>query len=222
MANQTTALDVKNLALIHIGAGIISSENGSSKEQKNTKLIYPLSRDEMMELPINWHFLTTRAQLNPHTDDPATGYDYQYVLPSDSKKVIAMVDEHGDEIEYDHRIEAYKQSDNKIVDVLQCNETTCFIKYIINRDDPSDWPAWFVRLVYLDMAVKMCEPLKQDYQKFNQLEIWWRRAYLQAKASNGQWNAKTDLNAVRTDDGNDDVLWAPDVSEPRTKYIETT
>ena len=54
---------------------------------------------------------------------------------------------------------------------LVLQDACCFIKYIRERVNVGVWPAWFGRLVALDLAIVLCEPLKQDKQKKNQLLI---------------------------------------------------
>lgn len=202
--------DVKNLALTLVGAKKLTTASDASKAGRLTSSLFGLSRGGMFALPINWRFATAREELGA-TDDPAFGYyDYQFILPADCVRVIAQVDEDSDKVEYEYRREVYVDSSNAQHDVILTNTSPCYIRYIMLRVNVGAWPAWFCRLVALDLAILLCEPLKQDKPKKNQLlllmtapvEGWLAKAV----QANGLVNMDVSRDKVSLDKGNTDVL----------------
>lgn len=222
-----TEINVINLGLVLVGAKTIASTSVDTKAARLAGDMFEFSRNGMMELPVHWKFLTARAQLS-QLGEPAFGqYDYQYKLPNKCLKVIANVNEDDDTQEYAFRREAYVYTEGnteKEADVIQTETETCYIKYIRLREDAGCWPAWFARLVALDLAILLCEPLKQDKQKKNQLltmmiepNYGWLALAEQANAMEDMDASDVDVNLYR---GNMDVLDAPTVDIVRKRYIQ--
>ncbi len=203
-------IDIKNLALTLVGAKKLTTASDASKAGRLTSSLFELSRGGMFALPVNWKFATTRAELGA-TTDPAFGYyDHQFILPADCVRVIAQVDEDSDKIEYEHRREVFIDTSNNKHEVILTNQDDCFIKYICLRVNVGKWPAYFARLVALDLAILLCEPLKQDKAKKNQLLVLmtasvdgWLAKAIQA---NGMEDKDVTRNMTSIDKGNTDVL----------------
>lgn len=214
--------DVKNLGLVLVGARKLTSATDASKAGRLTSSLFELSRGGMFSLPVNWKFATTRAELGSTTDPSFGYYDHQFILPANCVRIVAQVDEDSDKIEYEHRREVYIDSSSNEHDVILTNQDACFIKYIRLRMNVAVWPVWFARLVALDLAILLCEPLKQDKAKKNQLLMLmtapvdgWLAKAIQA---NGMEDKDVTSNGVSLDKGNTDVLDAATV-RITDKYI---
>lgn len=193
--------DIANVALIMVGEAKINSLQDNNKAARLAKSLFTICRDEAFGMPVDWKFATTRTELSQLSTTPAFGYDFQYGLPSNLHRIIAQVAEDDDRLQFEYRREVIGETD-----VLLTNETTAFIKYIILRTDTSVYPPWFVRLVYLNMAVKLAQPLKQDKNKVEQFVLLLELATIDAEQSNGMEDVNVNQDQRRDDTGNMDVL----------------
>jgi hypothetical protein len=222
---QIDELYIINLGLFVLGEKKLSGLSGDSTKVVLANAIVTQAINEVYDLSeINWTFATTRATLTRYATDPAFGYDYQYQIPAGCRRIIAFVDEHGDEIEYQSKKEVYVYTDSNgkehEVDVILTNETTCRIKYIRKRIDMSKAQAHFVKLCYLNVAKLLCEPITQEgFRAPANLEKLWDKAYKQAKAFNNSEDVET-VGTRNKDKGNDDVLEAANaVNESGTSIL---
>lgn len=216
-------IDLVNAALLLIGAKKISSLTDATKAARLASSLYELARNEIFDLPIDWKFATTRAELSAYATDPLFGYDYQYELPAGCRRVVAMVDEEGDEVEYEWRTEVVVTGagvGQKERNMLLTNQSEAFIKYIVIRTNLSRWPGWFTKLVYVNLAILLCEPLKQDKQKKNQLLIMYEEAYKKAEAANGMSDVDVSSDNIRFDRGNTEVVDAARSEQANKRYIK--
>ena len=198
---MVTETDIANVALIMVGEAKINTLTDNKKGARLAKSLYTVSRDEAFDMPVDWKFATARRELSQLAVTPASGYDFQYALPTDVRRVIAQVEEDNDDIQFKWRREIFGD-----VAVLLTNETTAFIKYIVLITDTSLYPAWFVRLIYLNMAVKLAQPLKQDDKKVQQFAQLLELAMIDAEQSNGMEDVNVNQDQRRDDTGNMDVL----------------
>lgn len=199
-----------NCALLLVGAEKLGSMTASTKSARLANAIYDECEDEIYDLPIDFKFTTSRAQLSRLSETPAFGsYDYYYGLPNDCRRIIAMCDTDGDTKEFPWRKEVLIQtSGNRIIqtDVILTNEETVYVKFIVKRDDPSKYPAWFRKLIILNIATYLAEPLKQDTKLFNKLEFMWDKALNAAKSANGMEDVNVNWDNTPTDKGDNDVI----------------
>lgn len=138
--------------------------------------------------------------------EPDFGYEYQYPLPSDCRRVLTMVDEDGDDYEYKWRRESIVQN-SKEYNGLLTDEIECRIRYQRILTDPDKWPAWFLKLVYINLAILMSEPMKgTDFRAPKNLMALFDEAYEDAQASNEKEDADTNDDGTNKDKGNNDVL----------------
>ncbi len=202
---------IYNLAITLVGSSKITSLTGNSKEVRLANTLWEFSSQGMFVLPIDWRFATTRQQLSRLSTDPAFGpYSYQYEVPANCKRVISVVSKTDDDQQFEYDREVYVAGDGTETEVVLVNQLTCYVRCIRYISNIGRWPAWFSRLVALDLAILLCEPLKQDKQKKNQLYAllvapgtgWLARAV----EANGMENARTNFNNENIQCGNDDVL----------------
>jgi len=202
-------IDIINAALLLIGAKKLFSLTDDTKAAELANAMYELARNEIYNLPVNWKFATTRTKLSEYDIEPISGYEHQYELPSGFVRIISTIDDAGDDIEYSYRRELYVrvvgEQENEI-DMLLTNEDEVFIKYLRIREDVSKWPTYFTKLVYTNLAVILCEPLKQKASKQNQLLLMLEDAYKLAREADGMDDSDSDDNNNRFDKGNNDIL----------------
>lgn len=205
---------IKSVALAYVGEVPLVSGTEATPAQRAVNLVYDDAIDEEFACGEDWQFAMCRAELTRLADasgdvDPATGFDHQYVIPANVSRIVAMIDEDGDDVEYDYKREVavvVSGTQETETDVIQTDEDEVFIKYIRRRGTPAQWPAWFARIVSLNIALKICDPLKQDDQKNNQLMRWYLWAFTQAQIANGKDSTVIGSDSRPIDDGNDDVI----------------
>lgn len=201
-------IGIVNLALLLDGEEKINSLTDATKSARTATILYEQARNEIFDLPIPWRFCTARAVLSRFATAPAFGYAYQFALPDNCRRVLNVVDAEGDDFECTYRrevaftVEAETTTEH---DVLLVNESECRIKYIVLRTNPAVYPAWFVKLIALNLAMMLAEPLKQDKAKENQIMGKWQYALDLATAANAQENADA-VGGVNSDRGNTDVV----------------
>jgi hypothetical protein len=203
---MSSPIDISNVALAMVGSLPIVNFTDDSKSARSCKSLYPVCLEETMDLPYDWKFLTTRQQLSQLTDAPAFGgYDYQYSLPDNARRVLAQVNVDSDDIEYRWRRETFFKS-GRHYDVILTNEPTCYIKFIRQVDDSAKYPGWFTKMIYLSMASKLSEPLKQNRLLALDFVAMWQLAVDEAKAANGLEDVDVNAENVNVDDGNTEVI----------------
>ena len=190
------------------------------KEQSITKLIstgaaatavgvaYEVVLRETLEDKASWEFLRFRAQLSRLADSDgyiaptSGGWLYQYKLPANCLRLLETIDENGDKINYPSSREVYVNG-AITTDVLLSNQEFCFVRFLVNRTNPNDWPAWFTKLFYHRLAMVISGPLTKDDQRYNQLAVWTMRAYNEALAANSMESTEVNDHYTDVDNGSD-------------------
>ena len=199
-----------NEALIQIGEKTIPGRGEESKPQRLAEHNYAGTVEEVFALRIDYRFATARAELAQQDATPISGYDYMYKIPNGCARILAMINESGDEIEYEYRREVYLYTDSNNKqqedDVILTNNSTCFIKYIVVRTNVARWKPWFRKLVYLTLAAKLCVPLKEgDYRKLS-IKKDLEDAIADAREANNAEDANVDGHGRNQMHGNNDVV----------------
>ncbi len=219
---QLSKIDIINTALMLIGAEKINAVTDATKAARLANSVFNVAVQRVFDLPIKWKFATARASLSVYGTDPISGYDHQYELPAGFVRMVALIDEAGDDVEYSWTRELYVlfSGDTETeLNMLLTNEDNVFIKYIRYREDVSKWPASFVALVYISIANLLSEPLKQKTVQSKWLTEMFRIAYTSAKIANGMDDVVVGSTGRRLDEGNRDVLDVIMTDDPATRYI---
>lgn len=124
MAIVDSEVDICNLALIRLGANVISSLDESSDVARMCSHLWPSVRDDVLSLH-PWNCAVKRASLARLSSTPETEFSYMYQLPTD---FLRLLDIDGVDWE-DFRVETYEG--NK---VILCDVTTCVIRYIFRNE----------------------------------------------------------------------------------------
>ena len=204
-----TKISIVNAALVLVGAKKISSLTDNSKSARLASDLYEVNLKNVFGLPHNWKFATTRRTLSEYGTEPISGYDKQYLIPEDSQRIIAMVEEDDDEIQFKWRREFVRDTSvtpAREYDVVLTNEETVRIKYVALREDPARYPGWFVKLLYTSLAVMLSQPLKQSKQDREQLRSMEVFALNDALAGDSAEDADSNEANERLDDGSTEVV----------------
>jgi len=182
---MASKLQIINAGLLMVGADVLSSLSEDTVTRKKALAVYDIARLEVNDLPIDWHFATSRAQLAQRTETPISGYDYMYNLPHKLRRIICQIDDAGDEVEYEWRREVYINDASRQFDVMLTDQDSpIYIKFIVERPTEGTWPAWYARVVYLNLAYMLAEPLKKDKSKVADLYKIYELAKIEAEAAN--------------------------------------
>jgi len=215
---MASKLQIINVSLSLVGSKQITSLNPSEVNGKTAVALYPVARLEVFDLPIDWHFATTRTQIAKRTEDPAFGYDHMYNLPTGFRRILAQVDEDGDEVEYEWRREVYITDADKQYDVMLTDQDSpIYIKYIVDRPNEGVYPAWFAKLIYLNLGFMLAEPLKKDKAKAQDLFKLYEHSQTDAEAANALEIGKVSDKNVNLLKGNTDVIDAAEGTESTTE-----
>ena len=77
----SSEVDICNSALIHLGAGLITSLGDNSDEARACNQFFDGARDAVLTQS-DWTFATTQQELSKQVATPLFGYAYQYKLPT--------------------------------------------------------------------------------------------------------------------------------------------
>ncbi len=77
----SSEVDICNSALIHLGAGLITSLTENKDEARACNQFYAKSRDAVLT-QANWTFATTQAELSKLSTTPLYKYGFAYLLPT--------------------------------------------------------------------------------------------------------------------------------------------
>ncbi len=203
-------LKIVNAGLLQTGSAKLSSLEDDSKAARLASDMYEFCLLEVVDMAVDWKFLTARKELAQLSDDPAFGsYDHQYAVPAGCRRVLAMCDKNGDKLEYAYSREVYVDSSNNQTDVILTSQDTVYIKFIILRTNEASYPAWFAKLISDKISMMLAEPMKQRTEIYNKLRFVWDMDLNSAKAGNGAWGGDEVVNGKNINRGNKDVINAP-------------
>lgn len=199
-------LSIMNTARALVGAKRMATATATDSSAKTTIALYGVAQMEVFDLPYDWQFCSARAQLAAMDDDPPFGYDYQYPLPANCRRIRAQVDKTGDKVEYEWRREVYIIGAAE-TDVMLTDQTSpTYIKYTVFRAAEASYPAWFAKLIYLNLALMLAEPLKKDKAKAADLFKTYELSQRDAEAANAIEMGMVSDKYVALSKGNTDVV----------------
>lgn len=101
-----TQLDIVNSALIKVGEKPIHSLDDDSNQARLAKLRFAVVADLVTTLH-PFSCAKSRRKLNPEVDEPPFGFRYQFPLPDELLRLLAVVGPAGDTL-YDFVVEGHK------------------------------------------------------------------------------------------------------------------
>ncbi len=203
--------DIINAGLFAIGSKKIFAPTDNTKSAKLANSIYQFCRGLVFEMPIDWVWCTARSGQLAQLDDPATGYDHQYAMPDNGVRVLSMVSEDSDDIEYTFEEGVFIEAGDPTTIITKTIQTNvdaadAFVKYIVLIEDEGMYPSWFAQLISLNIAVYISEPIKQHTPHYTKVKDMLANAITFAEEANGRHNVKVNKNTHQNDDyGNNDL-----------------
>lgn len=154
-------------AAFHLGLPRFTNVETETNDRATTmNEIYDWALDLLLRKHI-WNFAVKRVELARDVATPASGFTYQYTLPSDYLRDGTMSDSTA----------IYKIEKGKLL----TDETTVKLKYIARITDPGLFDPMFGECLALLIAIKTCMPLTKDANLKNQLTAEYRRSLAEAK-----------------------------------------
>ncbi len=148
MTAQTTDISLCSTALSAMGADPIESFSDETREALVCAQFYSiLIADLLSRHP--WRFAVGQAQLSRLNETPLYGYAYAYQLPTDMVDLLSM-----------ERAGGYQVYENKLFSDLPEMKVT--YKF---QPKESRFPAYFQRLVVLEMAAFLSVAIAEDKEK---------------------------------------------------------
>jgi hypothetical protein len=160
-------------ALLMLGAQPISSfTENNDRARLASNLFESVRNDVLRSHP--WNCCIKRAALASDTEAPAFDWDFQFTLPSDYLRTLA-VGEAGSEIEF--KIESGK---------LLCDDNPAYLRYVARNENAATWDDMLVQAMTLAMAAKMAYSITQSSAMRDSMAAEYERHMKRARAVDGQ------------------------------------
>ncbi len=204
--------DIINLGMFAIGAKKLFAPSDNTKAARLATSIYEYMKLLVFQLPIDWHWCTTRSESLAQLADPVSGYDHQYALPDSVARILKMIDKEGKDIvefTYQEGVLVEAGDTTVITKTLQTDvdDGDVYIKYIVLIDDTAMYPSWFAQLISLNIAIYLAEPLKQHTPHYTKVKDMLEIALVAAEEANALYNVTINNNTLQDrDHGNDDLV----------------
>lgn len=182
-----SAVHICNMALSHLNVDMINSLDEKTKQAKQCKFWYDIIRQSLL-VNLNASFSIERAFLAEKKDViPAFGYKKAYALPYKCLQILNLGDPEYDEF---YQIEG----DNFYCDKKP--DEVC-VRYIKDVEDVRLFDVQFKELLALALAVEMCIPLTEDFQKRTALQQLKDKKYQECSVKYGRDNRIVVINKPR-------------------------
>lgn len=167
----TSAVEICNLALIHLGADTIINLTDDSKEARVCNAVYDSMRKELLRRH-PWNFAIKRQTLEKLVAAPAFEFTYQYQLPEDIIRLIRVY----------NPTSKYKVEGQ----VLLSDDTAIQIVYVRDVIDPTYFDASFVHVFALVLASKIAYNLTGSASLAQEIKSRADKAIKEARMYDGQ------------------------------------
>lgn len=143
MAVSTTS--ICNMALAYLGQEPINSIDDGDKKAKMCKLFFQqVIDDTLRKFPFSC--AVERKQLAQSINSPVYGFDYAYPLPSNPKCIRLLEVKSSENDKPVYRVESGK---------ILTDETDCYIKYIKQLKDVSEFDSSLITVIEYGLAAKL-------------------------------------------------------------------
>lgn len=156
---MTSIVEICNQALIEAKYDeTIESLDENSVAAERCKRLYDVCRKEILST-YPWAFATRFVKVARIGED-IDGYKYIYSYPKDCLRITGLFRD-----ESDYKVRRFRPRVLEQMRVISfsgtkgiaCNEETPFVEYIYNEELEVNYPPLFVRLLYLEMAVRLAK-----------------------------------------------------------------
>lgn len=158
---SASAIEICNIMLTWLSTKqIVTFDDENSTEANFCKFNYDLSRRAVLEIR-EWSFATKRIELNALANAPAFGYDYKFLRPDASLRILGVYNPL-DTGNTDPAIEKHKIENDDGTTVILANIETIHVKYIFDQTDPLLFSPAFDQALAAYMGYNGAVPLTQD------------------------------------------------------------
>lgn len=176
----TTSISVCNTALVIVGAEEINTFDDATTEAKLANSVYTDTKNSLLQAH-PWRFSLKQVDLGGRlTDIPEFDWSYQFQLPPDALRVIAMKDSADYEIYQDK---------------LYTDQTEADIIYQADTSE-SDMPSYFIRCLQYQLAKLFAISLQEDTSKMQLFEKLADKEITRARNIDAQQQPNTKIPAV--------------------------
>jgi len=156
-----SAIEICNMMLTWLSTKqIVTFEDSNSKESEFCNANYDPSRRSVLEIR-EWSFATKRIELNALADSPVFGYDYKFLLPDKSLRILGVYNPL-DSGSSNPATETHKIENDDGAQVILANIDTIHVKYIFDQTNPVLFSPAFDQALAAYMAYNGAVPLTQD------------------------------------------------------------
>lgn len=151
-----TDVQICNLAFNKLGhEGVITSIGEDSTEGALTLRYYEYVRDTLLS-EHTWNFCVSRATLSRDATNPDFEFSYQYLLPANFVRPIALYDSNEP-----YKIEVKSDGTKRLL----TDETVVNLIYVLKQEDVSQFSPQFVDALICRLAAEMAQVISHDSGK---------------------------------------------------------
>ena len=181
---MASVVQMCNSALNQLGAASITSLTDNSKNARLCNERYETIRDAVFRSH-PWNSLIKRQQLAQDTATPAWGFKYQFTLPSDSLRVLAI-----DAYNSDYKVEGRK---------ILSNESTIKLIYVSTITDPNEMDVLLRETISASLAADLAYSITANLQVSGLMAEKYQAKLSEARHSDASEGYNTDPRNGNTD-----------------------
>jgi hypothetical protein len=170
---MASEVEICSNALLLLGDAPISSFNEDRDRARLASNLWPMVRNYVLRRH-GWNACVKRVILAPDVDTPAFDFAFQFTLPADYMRTLA-VGEYGDEDTF--KIEAGK---------LLMDNSICRLRYIWRNETTATYDDMLVWALTVSMKAVMAYPITKSTSLMQVVEDALKDVLKQARAVDGQ------------------------------------
>lgn len=146
MAGPSSQTDIINKATVLLGSSErLSNIDAGGANAANLRTLWDIARQSLLASH-PWNFALKRAKLLPEETAPEFGYAYQFAVPEDCLRWLPWA-----------RGEQYYFEGEEEAGFILSDESTIYIRYIIDVEAEGKWPPLFADAMAYQLAFEYCE-----------------------------------------------------------------
>lgn len=178
---MASRVGIANLALTILGADRITSLEDNAENARRLTAIYDSTLEDVLRAH-PWNFAISRSTLAQLATTPLFEYSYEFQLPGNCLRVLAVSD--GTDITTDYKIEGRK---------LLCDDTSVKIKYITNITDPNQYTSQFIYILATRLAAEIAYAVTNNKSTADQMfQLYLSRLQI-AKETDAQESSSVEV-----------------------------